>query len=162
MLVQRVTTTRPDLVHTYSLIDGGVNGPMQWHDLAKQWQTPELGEQVMELMTPDAVEAVMRDNGHPDPAGLAARVDDTMKAAILALYRSAVDVGGEWAPGPASRSRPLLVMWGRDDPFAKAKRGQEIATTGDARLVLLDGGHWAAFEHPEETARELEAHWACA
>lgn len=160
MLVQRVATTEPDLVRTYTLIDGGVDGPMQWHDLATQWQTPDVGEQVMELMTPEAVEAVMRDHGHPDPAGCGARVDDAMKHTVLRLYRSAVDVGAEWAPGAAARARPLLVLWGRDDPFGKLERGEEITRTGDGRLVALDGGHWAAFTHPERTAAELEGHWA--
>ena len=30
----------------------GVGGTIEWHDLALQWQTPEVGEQVMEMMTP--------------------------------------------------------------------------------------------------------------
>lgn len=160
MLVQRVATTHPDLVRTYTLADGGTSGPFTWHDLAQQWQTPEVGEQIMELMTPDAVEAVMRDAGHPDPKGCAERVNDTMKQAILRLYRSAIDVGAEWNPGERGRERPGLILWGRDDPYTKPKRGEEAAAAADAPLRVLDGGHWAIFQHPAETARALEAHWA--
>jgi pimeloyl-ACP methyl ester carboxylesterase len=161
-LVQRVATTRPDLVRTYTLADGAMSGPLKWHDLAQQWQTPEVGEQVMELMTPDVVKPVMRDAAHPDPAGCAARVDDTMKHAILLLYRSALDVGAEWNPGERGRERPGMIFWGRDDPYAKPKRGEEAAEAANAPLRVLDGGHWAIFEHPAETARLLEAHWAAA
>jgi pimeloyl-ACP methyl ester carboxylesterase len=160
MMVQRVATTSPDLVRTYTLIDGAAAGSFKWHDLAQQWQTPEVGEQVMEMMTPELVEPVMRDAGHPDPAGCAARVDDTMKAAILRLYRSALDVGGEWDPGERGRERPGLVLWGRDDPYAKPARGEAVAAAANARMQVLDGGHWAVFEHPGETARALEEHWA--
>jgi pimeloyl-ACP methyl ester carboxylesterase len=159
-LVQRVATTQPDLIRTYALADGGVSGPMKWHDLAQQWQTPEVGEQVMELMTPEVVEPVMRDAGHPDPAGCASRVDDRMKQAILKLYRSAVDLGTEWDPGTSGRARPALVLWGRDDPYAKPARGEAAATAADTRCEVLDGGHWAIFEHPTGTARLLEEHWA--
>lgn len=162
MIVQRVASTAPDLVRTYTLANGACSGPFNWHDLAKQWQTPEVGEQVMEMMAPDVVEPVMRDAGHPDPAACAAHLDDRMKQSILALYRSAVDVGAEWNPGERGRARPGLVLWGRDDAFAKPTRGEAAATAADARMVVLDGGHWAIFEHPEQTARELEAHWTAA
>ena len=162
MIIQRVATTHPDLVRTYTLAAGATSGPFEWHELAQQWQTPEVGEQVMEMMTPDVMEPVMRDAGHPDPAGCAAAVDDTMKDAVLRLYRSAIDVGAEWDPGEGGRQRPGLILWGRDDPYAKPERAEAVATAAAARMVVLDGGHWAIFEHPGETARLLEAHWAAA
>lgn len=162
LIAQRVATTTPNLVRTYMLADSGAVGPFKWHELAQQWQTPEIGEQVMEMMTPDLVEPVMRDNGHPDPATCAAHVDDTMKQSILLLYRSAVDVGAEWDPGEQDIDRPGLILWGRDDPFAKAERGEAVAARLKASLQLIDGGHWAIFEHPAETARLLTEHWASA
>jgi pimeloyl-ACP methyl ester carboxylesterase len=114
----------------------------------------------MELMTAETVEPVMRDAGHPDPAGCASHVDDTMKAAILRLYRSAVDVGTEWDPGTRGRERPGLVLWGRDDPFAKPTGGEVVAAAANAPLRVFTGGHWAIFEHPDETARVLEELWS--
>jgi len=162
MMVQRLATTQPELVRTYTLVDGATSGPLKWHELAQQWQTPEVGEQVMAMMTPELVEPVMRDAAHPDPAGCAARVDERMKQAILLLYRSAVDVGEEWNPGEKGRERPAMVLWGRDDPYAKPERGERAATAANARLLVVDGGHWAIFEHPAQTARTLEEHWASA
>ncbi|MSO79542.1 MAG: alpha/beta hydrolase [Acidimicrobiia bacterium] len=162
MMVQRLATTQPDLVRTYTLADGASAGAFKWHDLAQQWQTPEVGEQVMEMMTPEVVEAVMREAMHPDPAGCAARIDDTMKQAILLLYRSAIDVGAEWNPGERGRERPGMILWGRDDPYTKPERGEGAATAANARVEVLGGGHWAVFEHPGNTARLLEEHWASA
>jgi pimeloyl-ACP methyl ester carboxylesterase len=161
MITQRVVSTRPELVRTWFMSAGGVTDTFTWHDLAQQWQTPEVGEQVMELMTPEAVELVMRDAGHPDPAGMAARLDDTMKDAVLRLYRSAVNVRDDWAPGPPLE-RPGVLVWGRDDPFATPERAQRLGEVLGAPVHTIDGQHWAIFEHPDQTARELHALWSSA
>jgi pimeloyl-ACP methyl ester carboxylesterase len=160
LLTQRIATTEPELVRTYALADGAVCGHLNWHGLAQQWATPEVGEQVMELMTPALVEPVMRENGHPDPAGCAARIDDGMKLSILKLYRSATQIGEDWDPGERGRERPGLIFWGRDDQFGKPKRGEDAASAANARFEILDGGHWAIFQHAPLTARLLETHWS--
>jgi pimeloyl-ACP methyl ester carboxylesterase len=85
-----------------------------------------------------------------------------MKQAILLLYRSAIDVGEEWNPGEKGRERPGMILWGRDDPYAKPERGEQAASAANARFLVVDGGHWAIFEHPTPTARTLEEHWASA
>ena len=162
LLTQRVATTEPELVRTYTLADGAVCGPLHWHGLAQQWATPDVGEQVMELMTLETVPPALAEQGHPDPAGCATRLDDTMKQSILRLYRSATDIGADWDPRTRGRERPGLILWGRDDAFGKPKRGEDAAAAANARLRVLDGGHWAIFQHAAETARELEAHWAIA
>ncbi len=160
LIAQRVATTRPELVRTYVLSDGAVSSAFRWHELAQQWQTPELGEQIMDLMVPDAVAAALRDAGHPDPEGAAAAVDDHMKAAVLALYRSAVDVAEEWTPKPASGGPPALVVWGSGDPYGPPAYGRAAAELAGATYVELDGGHWAIVERPEEAAAALESFWA--
>lgn len=162
LLAQRVATTRPELVRTWVLADGAVSSVFRWHDLAKQWQTPGVGEQFMELMTPDATEAALREAGHPDPVGAAARADDTMKAAILALYRSAVDIAAEWTPDPAARRPPALVLWGTRDPYAPPAYGRAAAQLAGAEYVELDAGHWSVVERPHETAAALERFWTAA
>ena len=160
LITQRLATTRPELVRTWVLADGAVSKEFAWHDLAEQWQTPELGEQIMELMTGDAVTAALAEAGHPDPAGAAARVDDTMKAAILALYRSAVDVAAAWTPPAGQASPPALVLWGARDQYGPPEYGRAAATLAGARYVELDAGHWSIVERPSEAAAELERFWA--
>ena len=159
LMVQRIALTRPDLIRSYTLSNGAVTDRFKWHDLAVQWQTPEVGEQIMETLTPEVMAPGLADGGHPDAEAAAARIDDTMKRCILALYRSATDLPGDWAlTGPTPQ--PGLVVWGRDDPVGPPAAGERFAATSGARLVLLPGGHWAAVQFPRETAAALEALWA--
>jgi pimeloyl-ACP methyl ester carboxylesterase len=162
LLTQRVATTRPDLVRTWTSSGGAIHPRFKWHDLAQQWQTPDVGEQIMAAMTPDLVEPVMADAGHPDPAGCAAHVDGVMKQSILALYRSAVDIVAEWNP-PAPSGRPALFLWGTEDPYSSVDYGRAAAEQEGATFTVLDGaGHWAIVERPDASARALEVHWASA
>src|SRR5262245_13098029 len=55
LLVQRVVSLRPDLVRTWACGDGPVDVEYVWHDLAQQWQTPGVGEQIMEVIGGDAM-----------------------------------------------------------------------------------------------------------
>jgi pimeloyl-ACP methyl ester carboxylesterase len=159
LLVQRVALTRPQLLRTFTLSNGAVTERFAWHDIAKQWQTPEVGEQVMEAFTGDVVAPGLASAGHPDAERAAAGIDDTMKRCILALYRSATDLPGDWAPtGPAPR--PALVLWGKDDPVGPPASGQRFAAATGARLLLLEGGHWAIIERPQESAAALEELWS--
>jgi pimeloyl-ACP methyl ester carboxylesterase len=160
LLTQRVATSRPELVRSFVLSDGAVSSKFRWHELAKQWQTPGVGEQLMQLMTPDATAAALRDAGHPDPDRAAARADEAMKAAILALYRSAVDIAAAWTPAPAANGPPALVLWGASDPYGPPSYGRAAAELAHAPFVELDAGHWAIVERPAEAAAALESFWA--
>jgi pimeloyl-ACP methyl ester carboxylesterase len=159
LITQHLALTRPELMRSFTMINGAITDRFTWHDLAVQWQTPGLGEQIMELMVVEPVTAALRAGGHPDPAAAATAVDETMKRCILALYRSAVDVGREWSPsGPAER--PGLVIWGRDDPYAPPASARRFAAVTATRVVFLDGGHWGAFALPGDTVEALQQFWA--
>ena len=161
LLSQRVALTRPDLLRSFTLSNGAVTDRFQWHDIAVQWQTPELGEQVMEAFTAETIGPGLASIGHPGAEHAAASIDDRMKASILALYRSATDLPGDWAP-TAAAPRPGLVLWGKDDPVGPPASGQRFCEATGARFVLLDGGHWAIVEQPKVSAAALEEHWAAA
>jgi pimeloyl-ACP methyl ester carboxylesterase len=159
LMTERVALTRPELLRSFVMSNAAVTDAFTWHDLAMQWQTPDVGEQIMELMTGDAIVLALRDAGHPGAEEAGANVDDTMKRSILALYRSAIDIAREWSPtGPAER--PGLVVWGSSDPYAPPGSADRFAATTGARVAMLDAGHWAAIERPGETAAALEAFWA--
>src|SRR5947207_11849618 len=108
LLVQRAVSIRPDLVRTWACGDGPVDAEYVWHDLAQQWQTPGVGEQVMEAITPDAMAEALAAAGVPAEAAreTARHVDAAMKDCILRLYRSAVRVGAEWQPDLERVTRP--------------------------------------------------------
>ncbi len=61
LLTLRVASTRPDLIRTWTGGSGAVHPDYVWHDMARMWQTPQVGEQVMAAMTGDALKtALMR------------------------------------------------------------------------------------------------------
>ncbi|MCJ7439071.1 MAG: alpha/beta hydrolase, partial [Acidimicrobiia bacterium] len=156
LLTQYVGSGNPSLIRSWAAFDGAVDRDDVWHDLAQAWQTPEVGEQVMEAMSGDALVDGLRDGGHPDAEGAARFVDDAMKAAVLALYRSAITVGDEWQPTVERNERPALVGWGEHDPYAAVEMGRAVATRAHGDFVLLEGaGHWSVFERPDETAAAL-------
>jgi pimeloyl-ACP methyl ester carboxylesterase len=159
LLTQRVALTRPELLRSFVMADAAVTDSFTWHDLAVQWQTPEVGEQVMELMSGDAVIPALRDAGHPDPELAVVAIDDTMKSCTLSLYRSAVEIASEWSPTGAAE-RPGLLLWGATDPYSPTASGERFAAVTGTRLVVLDAGHWAPVQLPRETAAALEAFWA--
>jgi pimeloyl-ACP methyl ester carboxylesterase len=161
VLVQYVGSGNPDVVRSWAVADGPVDDEYVWHDAAQLFQTPEIGEQVVAAMGGDGFAETIGAIGHPDPTGCHAGIDDTMRDAILRLYRSAVRVGAEWQPTVERNERPALVLWGTDDAFAPADPiGHRLAARVDAELVLIPGGHWAPFEHPDQTVGALESFWS--
>lgn len=161
LMAQRVALTRPELLRTFTLSNGAITDRFAWHDIAVQWQTPEVGEEVMEAFTAETIGPGLAAIGHPSGERAAKAIDERMKRTILALYRSATDLPGDWAPtGPAPR--PGLVLWGKDDPVGPPASGQRFCDATGARFVLLDGGHWAIVEQPKVSAAALAEHWSSA
>jgi pimeloyl-ACP methyl ester carboxylesterase len=163
LLVQRVVSLRPDLIRTWACGDGPVDREYVWHDTAQQWQTPEVGEQFMAMMTPEALAAGLAGAGlTPEAAAaVASFVDEPMKDCILKLYRSAVNVGAEWQAGVEAITRPALILWSRDDPYVEPRFAERLAARVRGELVLFEGcGHWWPFERAAEAASALERFWA--
>jgi pimeloyl-ACP methyl ester carboxylesterase len=163
LLVQRVVSIRPDLVRTWACGDGPVDAEYVWHDLAQQWQTPGVGEQVMAAMSEDALAEGLPAAGVPADAAreVAHPFDATMKDCILKLYRSAVRVGAEWQADVERVSRPALILWSKDDPYVPPRFAERLAARVRGELVLFEGcGHWWPWERPAEAAAALERFWA--
>jgi pimeloyl-ACP methyl ester carboxylesterase len=160
--VQRVVSLRPDLVRTWACGDGPVDADYVWHDLAQQWQTPGVGEQVMAMFTAEPMVDGLVAAGVPRAYAEESvrHVDETMKSCILRLYRSAVNVGREWQGAVEKITRPALVLWSRDDPYVAPVFAERLAARVRGELVLLEGcGHWWPLERPAEAAAALERFW---
>src|SRR5207249_9677998 len=101
--VVRLVSTRPELVRSWVSDAAGLGDiTFEWHEFAKIWQTPETGEaffaQQLALSREERA-GVFEQFGVPRERAVAMDgLDETMAASILALYRSAVNVGHEWAP----------------------------------------------------------------
>src|SRR5205814_7684569 len=108
---------------------GPIDVDYVWHDLAQQWQTTGVGEQLMAMFTPatmvDALVAAGVPRAYAEES--TQHVDETMKGCILRLYRSAVNVGREWQAGVERVTRPALVLWSRDDPYVAPVFAERLA-----------------------------------
>ncbi|MGZ4690624.1 MAG: alpha/beta fold hydrolase [Acidimicrobiia bacterium] len=167
LVVQRVASTNPDLIRTLACGSGPIDRAYEWHAMAQLWQTPRVGEQMVEGMLALSLDdRIAGLNGAGSPAGLATEqaehLDELMGRCILSLYRSAITVGAEWEDAVAAMpSRPVLVLWGNDDPFVGPEFGQRLAARVGGELVAFDGcGHWWPWERAQESAEALERLWA--
>lgn len=157
----------PDRIASVTTDVAGLFAPgYEWHDAARGWRTPEVGEQMIEAMA-----AASRDDRIAfytelgmSPAAAAASADaiDTMGPHILALYRSAdeaalVETGRIIAA--LSDRPPMHVIMPTDDQYTG---GEALTTTmaaaWDATLHRLDGlGHWWMMQDPERAAAVVDA-----
>ena len=163
LLALRVASLEPKLIRTWAVGGAPLDPEYEWHKVARLWQTPEVGEQVMEKITPETLAPGLVAAGVPaeDAAEAARHVDTTMKQSILALYRSGVRVGAEWEHGLARVGARGLVLFGADDPYAAPVFGSRLASRTGARFVTYaECGHWWQLQRPGEVAKELEALWA--
>lgn len=160
--VQRITSIRPDLVRTMTAGAAAIDKDYVWHDVAKIWQTPTMGEQFMQGMTADAMKVALGAAGVPAEylEESTALIDDAMKDSILKLYRSATNVGPEWAPDVDKIKKPVLLLWGKDDPYITFSFAEKLRDRLNGKLVAWDCGHWWPLERPAEAAAELESFWA--
>jgi pimeloyl-ACP methyl ester carboxylesterase len=165
--VVRVVSTRPDLVRSWVTDAAGIGDiDFEWHDFAKIWQTPGDGEKFFEeqlAATPEERGTVFEMFGipHDRAVTLASAVDPVMADSILALYRSAVDVGSEWGPDFRDIPKPGLVIVPSDDPFLSLEGAKRAGNRAGASVSDLDGiGHWWMLQDPARGAQVLEAFWS--
>ena len=165
LLTVRAVSLEPLLVRTWAAGAAPLDPEYEWHKAAKIWQTPGVGEQMMEKLTSEALASGLVAAGVPpaDAAVTAQHADATMKRSILALYRSAVTVGLEWVDDLRRVQAPGLLLWGQKDPYAAPGFGSRLAGRTRARFVEFSGcSHWWQLERAADVARELEAFWEAA
>jgi pimeloyl-ACP methyl ester carboxylesterase len=165
LLTARLVQLRPDLVRTWAIGGAAIDEGYDWHPMAKMWQTPGMGEQVMAGMTADALATALANEGVPPETVLeiASRVDERMKACILPLYRSATTFMKDWhADVENMRARPGLLIWGEKDPYMQIEFARKMAERAGARLATLPGSHWWPVQFPAEAAAFLEEFWGSA
>jgi len=165
-LVARAVSLRPELVRTWASDAVGIaSAAFTWHDLARIWQTPGEGEAFFTQLLGQAPEeraAGFEALGvpHDDALDLGRGLDQTMADCILDLYRSAVDVGREWASRFSEIPAPGLALVATEDPFGSAEVTRAAAAQAGARTATLEGaGHWWMLQQPAAAAAILEGFW---
>jgi pimeloyl-ACP methyl ester carboxylesterase len=167
ILAQRVASQRPDLIRTLACGSGPCDAEYTWHAMAQAWQTPEVGEQIVDgmvaLPTADLAEGLAAGGAPADLAAVQAEhVDAEMARCILALYRSAVTVGAEWQPAvDAMPHRPAVVFHGGDDPYVDVAVMARLGARLDAPVIVYEGcSHWWAWERAADVAATLTDLWS--
>ncbi len=159
---------RPDLVRTWAGdIAGVVHRDYVWHDMAQAWQTPDVGEQVVEGMASsthaDKV-ALFEGLGLPPAIAddLAAGLDAEMGRCVLRLYRTGAQPAvGELGDRLASMSLPPgLVVDAELDAYVPSELSVDVARRLGADVLRLDGrGHWWMVDDVAPVADSLVAFW---
>jgi len=165
-LTVRLVSTRPDLVRSWVCDAAGIgDANFEWHDFAKIWQTPGAGEDFFATQmaaSPEDRASVFEMFGVPaEERHRLIAVDPTMADCILALYRSATEVGREWAPDFKDVPAPGAAVIPADDPFLAEDRATSAAARAGARTILLPSvGHWWMLQDPAAGAAMLEQFWS--
>lgn len=165
--VLRLVSTRADLVRSWVTdIAGMADVDFEWHPVAKIWQTPGEGEEFFTAtfaQSPEERGAMYAAAfGVPVEAAVAMNraMDDTMAGCILDLYRSAVDVGLEWAPEFQNVPKPGCVLLASADPLLSPELARRAAKRAGASLTELDGcNHFWMLQDPRRSAAAIEAFW---
>ena len=166
LLSLRVLASRPANIASWVLDTGNLDDDFTWHDLAQVWISPGGGEEFMEAILGASVEdrAVMLAAAGVTESGaldMAAGIDSTMAAAILSLYRSAVNIGSQWGPGIDQISgRGMLIEAANDTYRAPGRIARLAARTGARVAPLADCGHWWMLDDPAGAAALIADFWS--
>ncbi len=160
---------RPDLLRTWTGdIAGVLHTDYVWHDMAQAWQTPDIGEQVIEAMTGGSVDdrtAIFIGLGLPEhiAAELGAAADSTMGRCILRLYRTGAQPAvGQLGDRLATMALPPgLVVDAELDEYISSDLSNEVAQRLGAEVLRLDGrSHWWMVSDVDPVADALVAFWS--
>lgn len=131
----------------------------RWHQTARIWRTPVVGELFMGSSTKWATRRWMRVQKALRPEDVDAFVEETWRffdhgtqRAILKLYRSSPpDVLARAGERLGDVKAPALVLWGEQDRFLPHELAHRLADAlgGPARVELVpDAIHWIWRERP--------------
>jgi pimeloyl-ACP methyl ester carboxylesterase len=160
---------RPDLVRTWAGdIAGVLHTDYVWHDMAQAWQTPEIGEQVIEAMTSSSHDdkvALFAGLGLPADlaADLATGLDAEMGRCVLRLYRTGAQpaVGRLGDRLTAMELPPGLVVDAELDAYIASELSNDVARRLGAEVLHLAGrGHWWMVDDVDPVADALVAFWS--
>ncbi len=120
-----------------------------------------LTRETTEWQYTEGVPASLRDRVGPDPINHDQAILDRSAEIQLDLfgdYQNNVEAYPRWQAYLRQHQPPLLAVWGRNDPFFATAGAQAFAKDlPDARIVLLDTGHFALETHGTEIAEHVHA-----
>ncbi len=147
-------------------VDGLSEG---WNPIQAYWKapTPENRAALRELLTPQSTkwqylhgvadETLVAPEAYTLDALLMARPgNDEVQLDLFLDYASNVALYPSFQQYFRDQRPPLLAVWGRNDPFFLPRGAEAFRRDNpDARVQLLDTGHFALETHAAQIAREI-------
>jgi len=153
--------THPERLASAVVMNCGSLTNAKWHNLAKLWRRPVVGEAVMLATRRGRWRRTFENEDAPLPCEFVDRMYDDYdrgtRRAVLKLYR-ATDLpyppADGWERVLAQRNVPALIIWGGRDPFVMAIGAEQMkAAFPSAEVVGLErSGHFPFIDDPEATA----------
>lgn len=144
------------------VINSGMLSFPRWHRSARIWRTPILGEVFMGTASRPAFRLLLKEG---NPRGLPREFVDRMyddfdrgtKRAVLKLYRASPhDLQAPLVPVLRELDRPMLVVWGKHDPYIPVRFAEDVAKSFGSELVVLeDSGHWPFADNPDAVSNAV-------
>jgi pimeloyl-ACP methyl ester carboxylesterase len=165
LLVLRAAASQSSNVRSWVVDSPNLDGSFSWHGAAVTFQTPERGEAIAQWLgaaPEDARVDLLAGTGlsRELATAIAPAVDATMAAAMLSLYRSAVDIGAEWGPGIDLIRAPGMCVLADRDEFRQPGAVRRLAErTSASVLELPEAGHFWMIDEPDVIAARLTEFW---
>lgn len=165
--VVRIAMDFPNLIRSWaSDIMGVFDEDYVWHELARVWQTPEVGEQAIAQMKSTPAEARVERYESlgvtPEIARkIVAGASADLGKAILALYRSGAQpvMRNLGINLPRAAAKPGLALIATEDFYGGGEKlARRSAERAQAKVAVLEGvGHWWMCQQPKQGADALNA-----
>lgn len=162
ILTARVASLRPDLIRSWVGISGPIDPEYEPHAFAKACMTPGVGETMMAQVADEDWVPQFVAAGVPEQEAVStvSFMDDTMKDAILKLYRTQFDVTNQWYAELGGATSRSMIVWGIEDEFLPDRFADRLGeATASEAVIKYRTGHWVPIVKPEELVQTLEAFW---
>jgi pimeloyl-ACP methyl ester carboxylesterase len=152
----------PDAFASAVLFNTGTWTHGRWHQAARLWRRPVVGELVMAVTNRRTWRKRMSAGPDPLPEAIIDRMYDDFnhgtRRAVLRLYRATplpYPPASDWLATLRSLDRPALIVWGASDPFLGQRRVEDLQQPfPSAEVILLEGsGHFPFADDPEGSAQ---------
>jgi pimeloyl-ACP methyl ester carboxylesterase len=151
LLALRIASMRPELLRSLAVGNGPIDPHWPLHMLWREWMMPGVGEQLSDQLV---------SMGFPDDDAKCNSFTFPGNARrIMGLYRSAVNIGQEWAKDLAKIVIPTMFIWGERDLIVPAEIGRRMASRIGAEFVSLDADHFWPYEAPKAATDALHRLW---
>jgi pimeloyl-ACP methyl ester carboxylesterase len=161
LLTLRAASLRPELLRSVAAGNAPIDPHWPLHAWWRVWNEPATGEAAMkQLLAPHAAKLMVTHGFTPEDAAACAFVTPFGQASILSLYRSAQNIGTEWAADLAKIVIPSMLIWGIYDLVVPIEIGRRMASRIGAELVELESEHFWPYQQPAAAAAALTRLWA--